>query len=518
MNSPTDPRRTRTLLVGAIWLCFLAKAAFYSSFLPLWEGPDEYAHFAIVQYLAGTHSLPTTRTTVSREVAESLRFAPVPWTIRRPPIRVPHDDFWRLPPDARSERGKLLGAMPRAWATQPAQPREPLYEAQQPPLAYLLFWLPYIPFEGSGIATRVWVLRLAGSLIASLVIPLGFLIGTRTLRSPWQAVGVAAVIASMPGLLLDITHVSNEPLAVFFGTACVLILISLPDRLHSPVPHALMLGTAFGCALLTKAYFLALAPAIGAIYAALWLRHREKTRPVVLHAVVTMCSALAIAGWWYAGNVMRGGTLSGEQTDIAARQSGVSVAQAIMHANWLHTLDLALISHIWWGGWSFLVVRTWMYRVIETLLLAGLAGLALRFARTRADAMSRRLAVCAALAGCFWIGPAYHAMVTYRVRGSAESAGYYAYCIVAAEAVCLVAGTSALLPLKWARFAVPAMVACFASLEVFGVVFLSDAVLRRVHGSYGSGQRAGDASGAAAGRRLERTLSEPRGFQVAGAD
>ncbi len=472
MKSATDPGRTRALLVGAIWLCFLAKAAFYSSFLPLWEGPDEYAHLAFVQYLASTHTLPSTKASVSREIAESLQLAPVPWTIRRPPLWVPHDDFWRLAPGARYKREKLLSAVPRAWATQPAQPQEPLYEAQQPPLAFLLFWLPYTVFEESNIATRVWILRLAGSVIASLVIPLGFLIGTRTLRNPWQAVSVAAVIASMPELMLDIAHVSNEPLAVFFGTVCILILISLPDRLHTPVPHALMLGIAFGCALLTKAYFLALAPAIGGIYATLWLRQRENRRPIVLHAVVTMCSALAIAGWWYARNVMIVGTLSGEQTDVAARQSGISVVQAIMHANWLHTVDFALISHIWWGGWSFLVVRTWMYRVIEVVLLAGLLGLARRFVRTHADAMSRRLAICAALAGCFWIGPAYHALVTYRIRGSAESPGYYAYCIVVAEAVCLVAGISALLPLKWARFAAPAIVACFASLEVFGVVFL----------------------------------------------
>jgi hypothetical protein len=472
MNSATDPRRLRALLVGLIWLCFLAKAAFYSSFLPLWEGPDEYAHFAFVQYLAATHSLPPTKATVSREVSESLQLAPVPWTIRRPPLWVAQDDFWRLAPAAREEREKLLSAMPRAWATQPAKPQELLYEAQQPPLAYLLFWLPYAAFENSDIATRVWVLRIAGSMIASLAIPLGFLIGARTLRSPWQAIGVAAVIASMPQLMLNVTHVSNEPLAVFFGTLCVLILISLPDRLHRPVPHALMLGIAFGCALLTKAYFLALVPAIAAIYAALWLRNRENTRRVVLHAVVTVSSALAIAGWWYARNVMLGGTLSGEQTDVAAQQSGISLTQAITHANWLHAVDFALISHIWWGGWSFLVVRTWMYRVIEAVLLAGLAGLALRLVRTRGDAMSRRLAICAALAGCFWIGPAYLAMVTYRVRGSAESFGYYAYCLVAAEAVCLVAGTSALLPPKWARFAVPAMVTCFALLEVFGVIFL----------------------------------------------
>jgi hypothetical protein len=222
MNSAAELRRTRALLVGAIWVFFLAKAAFYSSFLPIWEGTDEYAHVSYVQHLASRHLLPSTNVSVSREIAESLQLAPVPWTIRRPPLWVPHDDFWRLTPAAREQREKLLTAIPRDWATQPAQPPEPLYESQQPPLAYLLFWLPYTPSAESNIATRVWILRIAGSVIASLAIPLGFLIGARTLGSPWQAVGVAAVIASMPELMLDITHVSNEPLAVFLGTVCIL--------------------------------------------------------------------------------------------------------------------------------------------------------------------------------------------------------------------------------------------------------------------------------------------------------
>ena len=472
MKSVTDPRRSRALLVGAIWLCFLSKAVFYSGFLPLWEGPDEYAHFALVQYLANTHSLPGPDAGISREVVQSMQLAPVPWTLRNPPLRLPHDDFWRLPPDEREQRQKLSGTLPPAWGYEPARPPEPLYETQQPPLAYLLFWLPYAAFGGSDLATRVWVLRIAGSLIASAVIPVAYLIATRTLGRPWQAVGVAAVIASMPELLLDITHVSNEPLAVFLGSVCVLILLSLPERIHRPLAHALLLGTALGCALLTKAYFLALLPALFATYAMLWLSHREHRRRIALHAIVTACSTFAIAGWWYARNIRMTGSLSGEQTDAAARHSGISVAHAILHANWLHAIDFALISHIWLGGWSFLVARTWMYRVIEVLLFAGLAGLVLRLARSRANPASRRLWICFLVAACFWLGPAYHSMVTYRVRGSAESFGYYAYCLVAAEAVCLVAGISTLLPVKVERFAVPAVAACFALLEIFGVDFL----------------------------------------------
>jgi hypothetical protein len=63
-------------------------------------------------------------------------------------------------------------------------------------------------------------------------------------------------------------------------------------------------------------------------------------------------------------------------------------------------------------------------------------------------------------------------MVTYQAGGVAESFGYYACCLAAAEAVCLGAGVAALLPAQWSRWAIPGLVTCFASLEIYGVVFM----------------------------------------------
>ena len=86
-------------LTGVLWFCFLMKLVFYASFVPLWEGYDEFAHFAFVQQLSDTHELPDLlNSRASREVEESLRLAPVPWTIRQwTPRWTTYDDFWRLP-------------------------------------------------------------------------------------------------------------------------------------------------------------------------------------------------------------------------------------------------------------------------------------------------------------------------------------------------------------------------------------------------------------------------------------
>ena len=34
-----------------LWACFLVRLLFYSAMLPLWEGYDEWAHFAVVRQM-----------------------------------------------------------------------------------------------------------------------------------------------------------------------------------------------------------------------------------------------------------------------------------------------------------------------------------------------------------------------------------------------------------------------------------------------------------------------------------
>ena len=44
----------RVLLI--LWLAFLLRGIFYCTVLPLWEGFDEWAHFAVIQQMKATNS------------------------------------------------------------------------------------------------------------------------------------------------------------------------------------------------------------------------------------------------------------------------------------------------------------------------------------------------------------------------------------------------------------------------------------------------------------------------------
>jgi len=444
------------------------KLVFYTGFVPLWEGYDEFAHLAFVQHLAGSHELPDLlNARTSQEVAESLQLAPVPWTIREwTPGWTTEDNFWRLPPSSREQRERELTEIPRALALEPS-PDLRSYEAQQPPLAYLLYSIPYALFQSASLPTRVWVVRMAGAAIASLVVPLGFILARRIFEDPMQAVGAAAIVASMPELMMTADHGGNEPLGIVLGTACVYGLCVLVADFGKPIRHALFLGCLLGCGLLTKAYFLTMIPAIAWAFAVLLWRTPNSRRRVAVQLMVTFAVATAIAGWWYWRAIHATGTLTGVQIAIAARQSTAPTLRAIEKIDWLRVADFALVSHIWLGGWSFLVLRTWMYRVIELIFLAAGVGLVFRFVRKR---LSVPLVICMAVQVCFWVGMAYFAFTTYLATGEAAVLGYYAYALAVPEAVCLVAGISALVPAAWKRFIVPGLVVIFAAMEVYGTV------------------------------------------------
>ena len=88
-----------------IWLGFLVRGAFYCVVLPLWEGFDEYAHFAYVQRVHNGKWLVQPGARATREVERSVSLVPMPWTQRaEPPPHETHESYWRLPPEQRRAR------------------------------------------------------------------------------------------------------------------------------------------------------------------------------------------------------------------------------------------------------------------------------------------------------------------------------------------------------------------------------------------------------------------------------
>lgn len=433
--------------IWIIWACGLVRLLFYASVLPLWEGVDEWSHFAVVRAVALQGQLLPAGVTMPRDIEASLNLAPVPWEYRRLPApSLTEDLYWQLPAEARRERETSFRAIPAAWALEPASSGWPGYETQQPPLYYWLTAPLVRLMRGRGLADQVMAVRWFGVLIASLAIPLVYLIGKQVFGSSAAGYCCAAVLAVMPGFAYTAAHVGNDGLAVVLFTA----LIWLGLREERPW----LLGIVLGLGLLTKAYFLTAILALG------WLLVIKRRDPRA--ALIAGGCALPIAGWWYVRNILTTGTLAGLTESVMIRPGGAfAVLRAAPSIHWIAAIDSVLFPHLYSGGWSWLALRSWMYHLLYAVIALAVVGL---FRVLRRPEIQWLLAVYLA----FWLGLLYHIALLFVTRGVATSMGWYLYAVAGAEIVLCVAGLRALVPgmQKWVA---PGGVVLFAAMDLYAM-------------------------------------------------
>jgi len=427
INAVTVPRLRWWL--AAIWLGFLFRGWFYAAMFPLWEGFDEFAHFGVIRAMAVKGVwLPPRNQPEPRDVVESLQLAPVPWQVRgwhEFRSSLTEEQYWALPAGERHQRESALRNLPASWSREDSAGPS-AYEALQPPLYYWLMAPVLYVLKDSGLLAQVLWLRMLSAAIASLAVPLTFAIAFAVTGREPVALGCAAVLAVMPGFAIDVGRVSNESLSILLFT--VLTWVGLRVLTRAPdMRGAVALGVCLGLGLLTKAYFLTAVPAV---FLLLIYKYRRAWTAGVASGAVT----LVIAGWWYARNILTTGTLAGLAESVILRNKSLpAILSVIPHVPWLRALDTILVSHLYYGGWSSLGVRSWMYHVFFTIVLVAALGLV---------AQLRRVEVLwlAAVYGFFWLGQFYNVLLQYLANGLAGSMGWYMYAVVACEVVlCAVA-------------------------------------------------------------------------------
>jgi 4-amino-4-deoxy-L-arabinose transferase-like glycosyltransferase len=396
---------------------------------PLWEGYDEFAHFGVVRAMVTKGILLVPRDQAGpRDVEESLRLAPVPWEVRGWAVfrSSTEEQYWALPSAERHSREARLRNLPHSWAGEDSTAGISAYEGLQPPLYYWLMAMPLYMLKGFGLLAQVMWLRWIGVAIASLAVPLTFAIARTVTRCEAAALGCAAVVAVMPGFAIDAARVSNEPLGILLFTLLTWLGLRIVDRAPG-AGSAAALGAVLGLGLLTKAYFLTAVPAVVLL---LFYKYRKARAGALTVCVV----AVGIAGWWYVRNIVTTGTLSGQAESVMLRDRRVmDLLPAILHIPWLRAVDVILVSHLYFCGWSSLGVRSWMYHVFFAIAILSAVGLIMQL---------RRPAVIwlAAIYGFFWLGQLYNVFLQYLARGLAGSMGWYMYAVVACEVVlCAVA-------------------------------------------------------------------------------
>lgn len=468
--------------IGALcllWLIFLARGFFYSAILPVWEGYDEPYHFSAVEYVVATHKLSSLKTPINKEVEASLHVLPIPWMLRLHAIHKPfytEDDFWRLQPSERDILKKRFHDLPAQWGSEPSSAQLLNYEAQQPPLYYVLCSFLISRFGNSDLAFRVFLLRFTGIALASLVVPIGFLVAKRITRSPTMALAMVGLLTVMPELFISISRVSNEVPAIVLYTVLLYFAIRVVDG-PSQFSKLPVVGIIIALGLLTKAYFITAVP--GLIVILYWCStHWPKERKrLICFGALAAIPVLIIGGFWYWHIHATTGTWSGLQRDLTVHRTGRQLLTQIPHVNWLGGFVSIVLSHIWFGAWSFLKVPKLFYLAFGSVFLLaclGLMGALLSHWRgQRALPVAEgHLVVLLAFYGFFCFGLVYDILLTFVSLGVSSSTGWYMYCLVVAEVVLLYYGLIAILPKRFRGWSLPVLTMGFILLDAYGLYLL----------------------------------------------
>jgi len=352
--------RKLILILGVLNACL------YCGLLPLWEGFDEPFHYAYVESLWQTYRLPVLgRTPMPSDVSRSFQFAPVSYILHGWIPEATTFDEWLLLPQAEKERrrNELDRLRP-----DPGNSARKNFEAHHAPLAYMILALLDWPMSNAPITVRVLVLRLVAAVFSTVLLYLGAMALCRTLRMQRRSTNAALfTIFCSEMLYATIAHVANDWLAVGLSA---LFLASLASFVERPDRRSALIAAFWLAAgLLTKAYFLAFALlALAATAIVIW-RGRARAKTALAAGILV----LAVAGPWYARNIVLYKNVSGTQEEF----DGVGIRQTLAAApriDWVATAGFLARGSLWTGNNSFTSFSRSTLNIMLVILFFALAA------------------------------------------------------------------------------------------------------------------------------------------------
>ncbi|MGC9360870.1 MAG: ArnT family glycosyltransferase [Anaerolineae bacterium] len=353
------PRVDRRILV-ALLVLYLILAVQFALGTPLWQVPDEPAHYNYVRYITENWALP--------ELKEG---------------DYSHDYF-----DTAKRYRFVQMDMTRFR-----------YESHQPPLYYMLMAPVHAAATGLGL-NPVYTIRLASAMLGLVALILGYHVVRHVFPDdPRIALGATAFAAVLPMHVTMVAAVNNDVLAELMIAAVALQLVK-PASPRWTWQRAALLGATLGLAALTKLQsYVALGLVAGALA---WdcLARQEADRRLPLRralglgAIVLAIALLVVAPW-----LLRNAHVYG-WNDLLALQRHDQVVEGqlttteFIRANGVKALVVSFVQttfQSFWGqfGWMGVVLHPRFY--LGAALLSGVVASGFVAAVLRVTKARRRL-------------------------------------------------------------------------------------------------------------------------------
>lgn len=371
----TTDRRREWGLVALLMLIMLLKGMMWSLALPLWQGPDEDDHYAVIQFIGEHGRLPglddeilPDEVSISRELADVGRLDYRPeqrqgWSDTAVGLR--EAEFAQLPSQMRTSTD--LGITAKL--------------IHGTPLYYALAAIPYrLVGYDADLLLRVQVQRLFSLLLSAPIVLVAYL--TSQLLFPTNAairLTVPTLVAFHPQLTQMTAVVSVD--GFFFVLYSLLIYFCLRVYYHQfSWRLAWAIALTFVMGMLIKPTMNGVVPLVAmAIFYDLWRRWPERGLIIKQIAVMVLLIAIPVA-WW----MQRSLWLNDDLFYFNPISKGHRLVlnpfydyQFLPHLIDYYQSVWGGIFISWWAhfGWVDTAVAPWMYNLLRGLTVLAILGL-----------------------------------------------------------------------------------------------------------------------------------------------
>lgn len=344
-------------LVISILVVHFILGAVYSLVNPIWEGPDESAHYDYIKYLADNLSLP--KPTDSKSPMDALT---------QPPLYY------------------IVTALAISWVDtgDDLQPVENPYTytgiTEGGVNSFIHSDVETIPYQGTVLANHV--ARLVSVFISTLVVAVTYLLGRLLFPEPQViALGAMAINAFSPAFLFMGSVINNDVLVTLFFSLALFFSVKVVIRIPN-LRDLLALGGFTGLAFLSKYNALALIPlvviSLGLAMERL-LRSRRSLAMSFFWGGLVLLGVALVYGWWFLRSLVVFGSPTARAGRLIARlfSDPLGVTRRL---HWDVLPDgLKYFYTSFWAsfGWGNIVAEAWVYQILGLLCLAGISGLML---------------------------------------------------------------------------------------------------------------------------------------------
>jgi 4-amino-4-deoxy-L-arabinose transferase-like glycosyltransferase len=485
-------RATGRTPLAAVVVVALVHGVLWSVLTPPYQGPDEPAHIAYVQYVAETGHLPPAvgRPAHSDEETATLAALGTNAIIGRPLVK---------PPSSASQARTARAAVDAATRLSRSNGGGPSSASSQPPLYYALAAVPYRLGGGGALSTRIWLIRLVGALcLAGTAFAAALIVRELMPSWRWAPVVGGLVVALQPTLAFVSASVNPDAL-LFVISAWAILVATRMLRSGLGQGRALALGALIGAGVITKVTFAALVPGLAlAGMIALWsARHAKPRRNSLRLVAIALGAALVLPLLFVAWTVIDGRGLFPAGAGVATlpneAQSPASLRTFLSYAwqLWLPRPPFLVDQFGFWPpysrwlvglvgqlGWLDVSLPTWIYTTAAWIFCVSLVLLAIALVqRHRVWRFRRELVFFGALVLTLAITIAAAGYSYRRQTGQFFEQARYLFPLVALYA----AGVAAACTAPGRRWA-PVLAALFVGLACLNVLAAVLATVGRYYG------------------------------------